>query len=158
MRAAAANTSQFDLMDMKKKGYLNSYEFRHSLAALGLELPKPEYYRQLEHFGSQPEDWPEQANCPVNRLHVYPDQFRMCAARLMANRDPREEAEKVFRMFDYDGDNLIGPEDMRHLANDIKEERTMTDEEIRTMIEHLDHSGKGGVDLDEFIQMMEEAG
>jgi centrin-3 len=34
----------------------------------------------------------------------------------------------------------------------------MTDEEIQTMIEHLDHDGKGGVNLEEFIQMMEEAG
>ncbi|KOS17414.1 Caltractin [Escovopsis weberi] len=148
----------FDLMDMKKKGWLNSYEFRHSLAALGFDMPKPDYFRELESYGSVPPDWPDPHNCPVNRLLVFPDQFRVCASKLIANRDPREEAIKVFNMFDYDQDGIISIEDMRHLAQDIKEERTMTDEEIQSMIDHLDHDGKGGVNLEEFIQMMEEAG
>ena len=145
-------------MDMKKKGWLNSYEFRHSLAALGFDMTKPEYFRELETYGAIPQDWPDPHSCPVNRLHVFLDQFRLCAAKLISNRDPREEATKVFNMFDYDQDGVISMDDMRHLAQDIKEERTMTDEEIQTMIDHLDHDGKGGVNLEEFIQMMEEAG
>ncbi|POR39384.1 Cell division control protein 31 [Tolypocladium paradoxum] len=158
--AHAAHTPdrQFDLMDMKKKGWLNSYEFKHSLAALGFDLPKPEYFRELETYGSVPPDWQDPHSCPVNRLYIYLDQFRLCAAKLIANRDPREEAAKVFSMFDYDQDGIISFDDMRHLAQDIKDERAMTDEEIQSMIEHLDHDGKGGVNLEEFIQMMEEAG
>jgi len=148
----------FELMDLKKKGWLNSYEFRHSLSALGFDLSKPEYYQQLETHGHPPQDWAEPHNCPVNRLLVYLDQFRLCAARLITMRDPRDEATKVFGMFDYDGDGVISFDDMRRLAQDIKDERTMTDEEIQTMIDHLDHDGKGGVNLEEFIQMMEEAG
>lgn len=147
----------FDLMDMKKKGYLNSYEFRHSLAALGFDLSKPEYFRELEAYGTVPPDWQDQ-QCPVNRLHLYLDQFRLCASKLIAGRDPREEAAKVFAMFDYDQDGIISVDDMRHLAQDIKEDRSLTDEEILSMIDHLDHEGKGGVNLDEFMQMMEEAG
>ncbi|KFA68211.1 hypothetical protein S40285_01621 [Stachybotrys chlorohalonatus IBT 40285] len=148
----------FDLMDMKKKSWLNSYEFRHSLAALGFEMSKPEYSRLLETYGTVPPDWQDAHSCPVNRLYMFLDQFRVCAAKLIANRDPREEATKVFNMFDYDGDGVISFDDMRHLAQEIKEERTMTDEEIQSMIDHLDHDGKGGVNLEEFIQMMEEAG
>ncbi|EFY90433.1 Calcium-binding component of the spindle pole body (SPB) half-bridge [Metarhizium acridum] len=148
----------FDLMDMKKKGWLNSYEFKHSLAALGFDLSKPEYFRELQSYGSVPPDWHDQQSCPVNRYYVYLDQFRLCAAKLIANRDPREEAAKVFAMFDYDQDGFISVEDLRHLAQEIKDERTLSDEEIQSMIDHLDHDGKGGVSLDEFMQMMEEAG
>jgi centrin-3 len=151
---------KFDLMDMKKKGWLNSYEFRHSLAALGFDLPKPEYCKHLENYGSVPSDWPDSTphnHCPVNRLIMPLDQFRVCAARLIVDRDPREEAAKVFNMFDYDQDGIISLEDMRRLAQDIKEERAMSDEERQGMIEYLDHDGKGGVNLEEFIQMMEEA-
>lgn len=144
-------------MDMKKKGALNSYEFRHSLAALGFDMSKPEYFRELELYGTVPAEWTDPHGCPVNRLLIYPDQFRLCASKLIANRDPREEATKVFNMFDYDGDGIISMDDMRHLAQEIKDERAMSDDEIRTMIEHLDHDGKGGVNLEEFIQMMEEA-
>lgn len=147
----------FDLMDMKKKSYLNSYEFKHSLAALGFDLSKPEYFQLLETYGSIPPEWHDQQSCPVNRYHVYLDQFRLCAAKLIANRDPREEAAKVFAMFDYDQDGFISVEDLRHLAQEIKDERTLSDEEIQSMIDHLDHDGKGGVSLDEFMQMMEEA-
>ena len=144
-------------MDMKKKGYLNSYEFKHSLAALGFDLTKPEYCRELEAYGSVPPEWHDQS-CPVNRLQMHLDSFRMCASKLMAARDPREEAAKVFNMFDYDQDGIISIDDMRRLAQEIKDERTLSDEEIQSMIEHLDHDGKGGVNLDEFMQMMEEAG
>ncbi|KAL5083845.1 hypothetical protein Trisim1_000889 [Trichoderma cf. simile WF8] len=147
----------FVLMDMKKKGWLNSYEFKHSLAALGFDMPKPDYRRKLEDYGIVPPDWRDPHSCPVNRRLIYYDQFQQCAVKLIAQRDPREEAIKVFNMFDYDQDGIISVEDMRHLAQDIKEERTMTDEEIQTMIEHLDHDGKGGVNLEEFIQMMMES-
>ena len=44
-------------------------------------------------------------------------------------------------MFDYDQDGIISVEDMRHLAQDIKEDRNLTDEEILSMIDHLDHEG-----------------
>ncbi|KAG5976790.1 hypothetical protein E4U55_007243 [Claviceps digitariae] len=147
----------FELMDMKKKSFLNSYEFKHSLAALGFDLSKPEYFRLLETYGSVPPEWHDQQSCPVNRFQVYLDQFRLCAAKLIASRDPREEAAKVFAMFDYDQDGLITVEDLRQLAQEIKDERTLSDEEIQSMIDHLDHDGKGGVSLDEFMQMMEEA-
>ncbi|KAJ3485580.1 hypothetical protein NLG97_g6783 [Lecanicillium saksenae] len=147
----------FDTMDLKKKHYLNSYEFRHSLAALGFDLSKPEYYRELEIHGTAPENW-EEDRCPVNRLQVHLNEFRLCAAKLIAARDPREEAAKIFNMFDYDQDGIISVDDMRQLAQDIKEDRTLTDEEIISMIDHLDHEGKNGVNLDEFMQMMEEAG
>ncbi|RCI16005.1 hypothetical protein L249_3326 [Ophiocordyceps polyrhachis-furcata BCC 54312] len=148
----------FDLMDMKKKGWLNSYEFRHALAALGFDLPKPLYFQELESHGSVPPEWRDPHSCPVNRLYMYLDQFRLCAAKLISNRDPREEATKVFNMFDYDQDGIISFDDMRRLAQEIKDDRVMTDEEIQSMIEYLDHDGKGGVNLEEFIQMMEEAG
>lgn len=145
-------------MDMKKKGYLNSYEFRHSLTALGFDLSKQEYFHELEAYGTVPPDWPDSQSCPVNRLHMYIDNFRLCASKLVAGRDPRVEAAKVFKMFDYDGDGIISIDDMRQLAQDIREDRTLSDDEIQSMIDHLDHDGKGGVNLDEFIQMMEEAG
>lgn len=148
---------QFDLMDMKKKGWLNSYEFKHALTALGFDMPKPDYYRELEIYGIVPPDWRDSHSCPVNRLYIHLKKFQECAIKLIAQRDPREEAIQIFTLFDYDQDGIISVEDMRHLAQDIKEERPMTEEEIQTMIEHLDHSGKGGVNIEEFIQMMEQA-
>lgn len=144
-------------MDIKKKGWLNSYEFKHALAALGLDSSKSEYTKTLELYGIIPPGWRGPHSCPVNCRLIYPERFTLCAAKLIAKRDPREEAIKVFNIFDYDKDGIISFEDMRQLAQEIKEERTITDEEIEDMIKLLDHNGKGGVNLEEFIQMMEEA-
>ncbi|KAJ4865717.1 EF-hand domain pair domain-containing protein [Trichoderma breve] len=87
----------------------------------------------------------------INRLIVYLDQFRVCAAKLIAQRDPCEEAIKVVNMFDYDQDGIISVEAIEQLAQEITDERTMPKEEIDNMIDFLDHNGKGGVNLEEFI-------
>ncbi|UKZ79055.1 hypothetical protein TrVFT333_006806 [Trichoderma virens FT-333] len=141
----------FFLMDMKNEGWLSSYKFRKCLHALGFDIPKPDFVKKLEEYGTIPPNWPDPDNCPANRLLIYPDQFRLCASKLIAQRDPREEAIKVFNMFDYDQDGIISLEDMRQVAKEMKEE------DIITMIKHLDHDGKDGVNLEEFIQMIEEA-
>lgn len=143
-------------MDMKNKGWLSGYKFRKCLHALGFDIPKPDFVKKLEEYGTKPPNWPDRDNCPANRLLIYLDQFRLCASKLIAQRDPREEAIKVFNMFDYDQDGIISLEDMRQVAQEIKEERTMTEEDIITLIKHLDHDGKDGVNLEEFIQMIEE--
>jgi centrin-3 len=142
-------------MDMRKKGWLAANEFRHALVALGLDIPKSESAQELQLYGTVPSDWHDPHHCPVNRLRLFRDPLRLCAAKLMSRRDPREEAIKVFNLFDYDQDGIISFDDLRRLAQDIREETTITDEEIQTMIDHLDTTGKNGVDLEEYIQMTE---
>lgn len=118
-------------------------------------MSKPDYCRELEDYGRVPLDWRGPHACPVNRLLIYPDQFRLCAAKLIAQQDPREKAIKVFNLFDYDQDGIISVKDMEQLARDINEECPMIEDEIEAMIDHLDHDGKGGVNFEEFLQMME---
>ncbi|KAH6603106.1 hypothetical protein Trco_008537 [Trichoderma cornu-damae] len=145
----------FDVVDERKNGWLNSYGFKNALAALGFDLSKPDYCRELEDYGRVPLDWRGPHTCPVNRLLIYPDQFRLCAAKLIAQQDPREKAIKVFNLFDYDQDGIISVKDMEQLAQDINEKCPMIEDEIEAMIDHLDHDGKGGVNFEEFLQMME---
>ncbi|KAL7905351.1 hypothetical protein GGI35DRAFT_483480 [Trichoderma velutinum] len=121
-------------------------------------MPKPDYCRKLENYSTVPPNWRNSPSCLVNRLFIYPDQFQLCTAKLITQRDPRKKAIKIFNIFNYNQDGIISVNNIRHLAQDIKKERTITDEEIQTIIEHLDHNSKGGVNLEEFIQIMEKAG
>ena len=88
-------------MDMKKKGWLNSYEFRHSLAALGFDMSKPAYFRELLSYRSVSLEWHDPPIRPVNRLYVYLDQFRLSVAYLPANCDSRQQSINDYNMSHY---------------------------------------------------------
>lgn len=98
---------------------LNSYEFDYALVALDLDTPKSEYVKILEEYGEIPLNWRGSHSYPVNRRLVYAEKLTLCAARLIAKRDPREEATKTFHVFDYNKDSIISLEDIKQLAGAI---------------------------------------
>ncbi|CAI4215439.1 unnamed protein product [Parascedosporium putredinis] len=67
---------------------------------------------------------------------------------------PREELSRAFDMFDQDGDGMITLEDLRIVNSTIKQGTTATDKDMANMIAQADLTGKGGVDREEFIDMM----
>ncbi|KAL7935155.1 EF-hand [Trichoderma chlorosporum] len=143
----------FDLFN-EKEPWLISHGFKHALTALGINLSKPESCEELDNYGKAPPDWPS-SHCPVNWLLIYRDKFRECAIKHISKRTIREEAINVFEVFDRDEDGIISFEDMMNLSEDIKTEYSLSEDWIRGMIDYADHDGKGGVNLEEFVQMME---
>jgi len=57
-------------------------------------------------------------------------------------------------MFDQDGDGLISLEDLRVVNSTIKQGTSATDKDMANMIAQADLTGKGGVDREEFIDLM----
>ena len=70
----------------------------------------------------------------------------------MAERDPREEMLKAFRLFDDDETGKISFRNLKRVAKELGE--NMTDDEIQEMIEEADRDGDGEISEDEFMRIM----
>jgi len=70
----------------------------------------------------------------------------------MLQRDPRQELEKAFKLFDDDDTGKISVRNLRRVARDLGE--TMSEDEVTTMIEEFDTDGDGEINLEDFVTIM----
>ncbi len=81
-------------------------------------------------------------------------QFLELMTTKMAERDPREEMVKAFRLFDEDESGSISFKNLKRVAKELGE--NMGDEEIQEMIDEADRDGDGVINEDEFIRIMKK--
>ena len=72
----------------------------------------------------------------------------------MAERDPREEILKAFRLFDDDSTGKISLRNLKRVARELGE--TMTDDELQEMIDEADRDNDGEISEEEFIRVMKK--
>ena len=130
----------FDLFDTDGSGNIDSKELKVAMRALGFE-PKREEIKKLisevDKDGSGVIDFPE---------------FLDMMTAKMAERDPREEMMKAFRLFDDDETNKISFKNLKRVAKELGE--NMTDEEIAEMIEEANRDGDGEIGEEEFMRII----
>ena len=132
----------FDLFDTDGSGTIDAKELKVAMRALGFE-PKKEEIRKLiadvDTNGSGVIDFPE---------------FLDMMTTKMAERDPREEMGKAFRLFDDDETGKISFKNLKRVAKELGE--NMTDEEIQEMIDEADRDGDGEISEEEFMRIMKK--
>ena len=132
----------FDLFDTDGSGSIDSKELKVAMRALGFEPRKEEVKRMINEMdkdGSGTIDYPE---------------FEEMMAAKMAERDPREEILKAFKLFDDDNTGKISFRNLKRVAKELGE--NMTDEELMEMIEEADRDGDGEVSQEEFLRIMKK--
>lgn len=147
---------QFSLFDLDKDQLIDYHEFKVALKALGFDLPKPSIVSLLGTYGVAP---PSQAhghgksinNVGTSRLRLNLSAFQSIAADLVANRDPQDEILRAFKLFDAEGKGVISLNDLRRVAQELGE--GLDEEELVAMIDEFDLDGKGGVGIDEFVNI-----
>ena len=72
----------------------------------------------------------------------------------MSERDSKEEIQKVFALFDHEGAGKISFRDLKRVVTELGE--SISDEEMREMIEEADKDGDGYVVFDDFFKMMKK--
>jgi len=79
----------------------------------------------------------------------------MCMSLLpQAEKDPREEIMKAFRLFDDDDTGKISFKNLKRVAKELGE--NMTDEELQEMIDEADRDGDGEINEEEFLRIMKK--
>ena len=132
----------FELFDTDKTGTIDYHELKVAMRALGFE-PKKEEIRKMiadaDRDGSGVIDFPE---------------FLDMMTQKMAERDPREEMLKAFRLFDDDETGKISFKNLKRVAKELGE--NMTDDEIQEMIDEADRDGDGEIGEEEFMRIMKK--
>merc|ERR1711934_173445 len=132
----------FDLFDTDGSGSIDAKELKVVMRALGFEPRKEEVRKMIadiDRDGSGTIDFPE---------------FLEMMSSKMAERDPREEIMKAFRLFDDDETGKISFKNLKRVAKELGE--NMTDEELSEMIEEADRDGDGEINEEEFLRIMKK--
>ncbi len=130
----------FDLFDTDGSGTIDAKELKVAMRALGFEPKKEEIKRMISEVdkdGSHTID--------------FNDFLELMTAK-MAERDPREEILKAFRLFDDDDTGKISFKNLKRVAKELGE--NMTDEELQEMIDEADRDGDGEINEEEFLRIM----
>ena len=77
-------------------------------------------------------------------------------AEQIENRDQYQELVKTFRIYDDDDNGLISAQNLIRCGKDLEE--PVTAYEVGEMIRMGDGAGNGGVDKDDFMELMRELG
>ena len=132
----------FDLFDTDGSGTIDAKELKVAMRALGFEPKKEEIRKMIA-----------EADKNGSGVIDFPDFLDMMTTK-MAERDPREEMLKAFRLFDDDETGKISFKNLKRVAKELGE--NMTDEEIQEMIDEADRDGDGEISEEEFMRIMKK--
>lgn len=127
----------FSLFDMNNDGYLDFHELKVAMRALGFDAPKREVLELLERYDTE------------DRHQISYDDFYYAMGQRMLARDPLDEVKRAFALFDDDGTGKISLKNLRRVAKELNE--SLTDDELKAMIDEFDLDDDGEISLDEFI-------
>jgi len=131
----------FDLFDMDGSGKIDAKELKVAMRALGFEPKKEEIKKMISGIdnGSGKIDF---------------NDFLQLMTAKMSEKDSHAEIMKAFRLFDEDDTGFITFANLKRVAKDLGE--SMTDEELREMIEEADRSNSGQISKEDFLRIMKK--
>lgn len=149
----------FNLFDLDKDGYIDYHELKVAMKALGFDLPKAEILEILQTNGVQAG---QQAGGPKGkqtagqfqappRLLLQYETFQALMAQRIAARNPQDEINRAFDLFDEGSKGRITLEDLTRVARELGE--NLQHEELVAMIDEFDMSGDHSISRQEFINI-----
>nr|CAD7440668.1 unnamed protein product [Timema bartmani] len=134
----------FKFFDVDKKGYLDYYELKAALRALGSQVKKAEVLRIIGAYDKQREGY---------QKRICYEDFYYVAADKMVRQDPMEQMKYAFKLFVGDRSNKgITYKDLKRVVDMIGED--VDDQDILGMIDTFDNDGDGQISEQEFLEIM----
>ena len=149
----------FNLFDLDKDGYIDYHELKVAMKALGFDEPKQEILSILQSSGVQTPSsgGGSKGKQPVGKYTGPPRwllsfaAFQVVMAQKIVNRDPQDEINRAFDLFDGEGKGGITLGDLERVAKELGE--GLQPEELQAMIDEFDMNGDGAISREEFINI-----
>jgi Ca2+-binding EF-hand superfamily protein len=145
----------FNLFDLDKDGYIDYHELKVAMKALGFDLPKQEILHVLQQHGTpapQParKQQQQQYQAPQRQLLSF-NAFQTLMAQRILSRDPQEEINRAFELFDEGGKGRITLQDLTRVARELGE--ALSHDELVAMIEEFDMDNDNAISREEFMSI-----
>ena len=154
----------FELFDLDKDKRIDYHELKVAMKALGFEVTKRDVLSLLQIHGvsstasaqqqgqQQERGGVAQQGYQLSKQLLPFSSFQFIMALRIHTRDPREEINRAFDLFDEGGKGKISLDDLRRVAKELGEEG-LQEEELRAMIEEFDLDEDGCINRDEFLHI-----
>lgn len=134
----------FEIFDTTQKGSLDARELKSAIRALGFDVKKEEVRKMMADIGRD----------PASTIDF--GEFLEVMEERMQQKGTREEVMRIFELFDEDQQGKITFKNLKRISQEIGE--SISDEELRSMIEEADRDGDGALNFEEFYRIMKRRG
>ena len=129
----------FDLFDTDGSGGIDAEELKAAMKALGFTDTSSAHVQEMMQGVDKDSDG-----------HIDFDEFLGMMTSKMQSRSPQADVLKAFTLMDIDGKGALTFKDLKRVALQLGE--SVTDEDVKTMIELATGSPDGEVTKEQFLQ------
>ena len=129
----------FNIFDLNHSGYIEPYELKCALRAIGFDVRKSDVTGILETLRGE-----GNANKDLDF-----DEFKTVVTQMLAGRNTEDEIVRAFSLFDPHNTGKIGLPELRAVMNQLGDKK-IKDDVLKQMIREFDTDGDGALSYDEY--------
>merc|ERR1739845_295818 len=129
----------FNLFDTDGSGTIDPRELKAAMQSLGFQSKNPTIFQMI-------------ADLDSGASQIDFEEFLDAITQKLGDKETRPGINKIFDLFDDDRTGTITIKNLRRVAKELGE--TMSDEELKEMIERADSNGDGAITFDDFYTIM----
>lgn len=133
-------SAAFSLLDSANTGQIDYHELKVAMRALGFDVKKQEVLQLMSKYDT------------MDTGFIDYDGFKSIMIKKISERDPMEEINRAFELFDEDCKGKISFKDLQRVSKELG--HNLSDAEIRAMIEEFDNDRDGAISKEDFIGIM----
>eukprot|EP00656_Telonema_subtile_P001062 TRINITY_DN10507_c0_g1_i2.p1 TRINITY_DN10507_c0_g1~~TRINITY_DN10507_c0_g1_i2.p1 ORF type:complete len:169 (+),score=63.73 TRINITY_DN10507_c0_g1_i2:197-703(+) len=137
-------TDAFSLFDSDGSGMIDATEMRLAMQALGFEVSDSDVGKLIKEMDKDGD------------ATIDLEEFVLLMAEKMSNKDGKADLLKGFKHFDSDKTGTISFKNIKKVADELGE--SMTDDEIRGVIDEANRDGTGAITERDFLRIMVKTG
>ena len=159
----------FNTFDINKTGYIEPFELKVALRAMGFEVSKADVRAIIANLRGVGIDAVERCEDQLHSNDEYQrnkndsrnnnsnidvsinfEEFKDIIEIQLASKSEEEEIKRAFDLLDVNKRGKIGIEELRAIMKMLNEENSMSDLSLKRMIKMFDKDGDGEINFDEY--------